>query len=55
VVVLPHLSTSPWAGLIASTARAYAGGVVGALVVLAATGIACLFADRFIPAAPESA
>lgn len=48
VVIVPHVSNSPWAGLIAAVARALNAGIVVGLVVLAATGVAFLLGDRFI-------
>jgi len=58
VVIVPHVSNSPWAGLIAAVARALNAGIVVGLVVLAATGVAFLLGDRFIAparAAPQLA
>lgn len=50
VLVVPSLTNSPWAGLIASVARALNAGIVVGLVVLAVAGVACLFVDLFVPA-----
>ena len=48
VVVVPRVSHSPWANLIAAVARALGAGIVTGLVVLAVTGVAFLVADRFV-------
>ena len=50
VVILPAVTTNPWAHLVAAVARAIGAGIVTSLVVLAFVGIVLLFADRFIPA-----
>jgi hypothetical protein len=50
VVVVPHLTHSPWAGLVAAVARALDAGVITGLLVLAGLGVLFLFADVFIPA-----
>ncbi len=55
VVIVPHLTSSPWAGLISGVARALSADLVTGLVVLAAAGVAFLLADRFVPAAGTSA
>jgi hypothetical protein len=52
--VVPHVTNNPWAGLVAAVARALGAGLVTGLIILAAAGIACLFADHFIPAARQA-
>jgi hypothetical protein len=54
VVVVPHVTKSPWAGLVAAVARALDAGIVTGLVVLAGVGVLLLFADYFIPAPATS-
>ncbi len=54
VVIVPRVSSSPWADLIASVARALDGGLVVGLVVLAGAGVALLIADRFVRASASS-
>ena len=48
VVVVPKVSNSPWADLIAAVARALSAGIVTGLVVLALAGAAFLLADHFV-------
>lgn len=48
VMILPHVTSNPWAGLVAGVARALTAGLVTGLLVLAGAGVVCLFADRFI-------
>jgi hypothetical protein len=50
VVVVPHVTKSPWAGLVSAVARALDAGVITGLVLLAGVGVLFLFADHFIPA-----
>jgi hypothetical protein len=54
VVVVPQLSNSPWANLVASVARALNAGLVLGLVLLAGAGVACLLVDVFVRAPGES-
>lgn len=49
VVIVPAVTTNPWAHLVAAVARAVGAGVVTSLVVLALVGIVFLFVDHFIP------
>ncbi len=51
VLIVPHVSSNPWAGLIAAVARALGAGLVAGLFVLAGAGVVCLFIDRFLPQA----
>jgi hypothetical protein len=55
VLVVPRVSNSPWADLIAVVARALGAGIVTGLVVLALAGVAFLIADRFLPGAAPAA
>jgi hypothetical protein len=48
VMVVPVVSTSPWADLIAAVARALSAGIITGLIVLAAVGVAFLFADHLV-------
>jgi len=50
VVILPTVTTNPWAHLVAAVAHAVGAGIVTSLVVLALVGVVCLFIDHFIPA-----
>ncbi len=50
VLVVPRVTTSPWADLVAAVARALSAGIVTGLVVLAAAGVVFLFADRLVAA-----
>ncbi len=50
VMIVPRVSHSPWASLVAGVARALNAGIVTGLALLAAAGIVLLFADRFLPA-----
>ena len=50
VVILPAVTTNPWAHLVAAVARAVGAGIVTSLVVLALVGVVFLFVDHFIPA-----
>jgi hypothetical protein len=49
VMILPAVTTNPWAHLIAAVARAVGAGIVTSLIVLALVGVVFLFADIFIP------
>ena len=49
VVILPAVTTNPWAHLIAAVARAVGAGIVTSLVLIAVVGVVFLFADLFIP------
>jgi branched-subunit amino acid transport protein AzlD len=49
VVILPAVTTNPWAHLVAAVARALDAGILTSLVVLAVVGVACLFVGHFIP------
>jgi hypothetical protein len=49
VVILPAVTTNPWAHLVAAVARAVGAGIITSLIVLAIVGVAFLFADLFIP------
>jgi hypothetical protein len=53
VVVLPNVTTNPWAHLVGSIARALGAGIVTGLVVLALVGVVFLFVDLFIPSRGE--
>jgi len=48
VLILPHVSHSPWVGLVSAVAGALSAGIVVVLIVLAALGVVLLFADRFV-------
>ena len=50
VVILPAVTTNPWAHLVAAVAHAVGAGIVTSLVVLALVGVVFLFVDHFIPA-----
>ncbi len=50
VVLLPAVTTNPWAHLVAAVARAVDAGIVTSLVVLAIVGVGFLFIDHFVPA-----
>ena len=54
VVILPAVTTNPWAHLVAAVAHAVGAGIVTSLVVLALVGVVFLFVDHFIPAAEDS-
>jgi len=54
VVILPAVTTNPWAHLVAAVAHAVGAGIVTGLVVLAIVGVVFLFADHFIPERPGS-
>jgi hypothetical protein len=49
VVILPAVTTNPWAHFVAAVARAVSAGIVTGLIVLAVVGVVFLFADHFIP------
>ena len=55
VLILPAVTTNPWAHLVAAVARAVGAGIVTGLVVLALVGVVFLFVDYFIPARKTSA
>jgi hypothetical protein len=55
VVILPAVTTNPWAHLVAAVAHAVSAGIVTSLVVLALVGVAFMFADHFIPAPATTA
>ena len=55
VVVIPAVTTNPWAHLVAAVAQAVGAGIVTGLVVLAIVGVVFLFADHFIPGPASSA
>jgi amino acid transporter len=50
VVILPAVTTNPWAHLVAAVAHAVGAAIVTSLVVLALLGVVFLFVDYFIPA-----
>ena len=50
VLIVPAVTTNPWAHLVAAVARAVGAGIITSLVVLALIGVVFLFADHFIPA-----
>jgi hypothetical protein len=50
VMIVPAVTTNPWAHLMAAVAHAVGAGIVTGLVVLALVGVVFLFADHFIPA-----
>ncbi len=54
VVILPAVTTNPWAHLVAAVAHAVGAGIITSLVVLALVGVVFLFVDHFIPAAADS-
>ena len=54
VMILPAVTTNPWAHLVAAVAHAVGAGIVTSLVVLALVGVVFLFVDHFIPAARDS-
>jgi hypothetical protein len=49
VLVVPALTSSPWASLIAAVARALSAGLLTGLIVLFVAGVGILIADRFMP------
>jgi hypothetical protein len=49
VLIIPAVTTNPWAHLVAAVAQAVGAGIVTGLVVLALVGVVFLFADHFIP------
>jgi hypothetical protein len=55
VMIVPRVTTNPWASLVAAVARALNAGLVTGLVVLAVAGVVCMFVDLFIPATSASA
>jgi len=48
VLILPHVSHSPWVGLVSAVAGALSAGIVVVLIVLAVLGVVLLLADRFV-------
>jgi len=48
VLIIPAVTTNPWAHLVAAVAHAVGAGIVTGLVVLALVGVVFLFADHFI-------
>jgi hypothetical protein len=50
VMIIPAVTTNPWAHLVAAVAHAVGAGIVTSLVVLALVGVGFLFVDHFIPA-----
>jgi hypothetical protein len=55
VLIVPAVTTNPWALLVSAVAQAVGAGIVTGLIVLAVVGIACLFVDHFMPARAASA
>ncbi len=49
VMILPAVTTNPWAHLVAAVAHAVGAGIVTGLVLLAVVGVVFLFVDHFIP------
>jgi hypothetical protein len=49
VMILPAVTTNPWAHLVAAVAHAVGAGIVTGLVVLALVGIVFLLVDLFLP------
>ena len=49
VLIVPRLTDSPWAHLVAGAARALGGGVITGLVLMLGIGIACIFAEKLMP------
>lgn len=49
VLIVPQVSHSPWASLIAAVARALNAGILTGLILLALAGVAFLTVDRFVP------
>jgi hypothetical protein len=48
-MILPAVTTNPWAHLVAAVAHAVGAGIVTGLVVLALVGIVFLLVDLFLP------
>jgi len=55
VVVIPNVTSNPWAHLVASIARALGAGVISGLVVLALVGVVFLCVDLFMPSHSKNA
>ncbi len=49
VMILPAVTSNPWAHLVAAVAHAVGAGIVTGLVVLALVGVVFLLVDLFIP------
>jgi hypothetical protein len=54
VLVVPRVTSNAWAGLVAAVAQEVGANLVTGLALMAAAGVACLFANRFIPQAAPS-
>jgi hypothetical protein len=52
VVILPAVTTNPWAHLVTAVARGVSAGIVTGLIALALIGVVFLFLDHFIPQRP---
>ena len=50
VLIVPAVTSNPWAHLVAAIARAVGAGVVTGLILLALAGVVFLFVDHFLPA-----
>jgi hypothetical protein len=51
VLVIPAVTSNPWAHFVAAVARAVGAGIISGLVVLALVGVVFLFIDQFVPQA----
>jgi hypothetical protein len=49
VLILPAVTSNPWAHFVASVARAIGAGIISGLVVLGLVGVVFLFVDHFVP------
>jgi hypothetical protein len=54
VVIVPAVTKSPWASLIAAVARALSAGLLVVLVMLFVAGVAILAGNRFTPRSPPA-
>ena len=48
VLIVPAVTSSPWASLIAAVAKALSAGVLAGLVLLFVAGVGILVVDRFV-------
>jgi amino acid transporter len=55
VLILPAVTSNPWAHFVAAIARAVGAGIISGLVVLALVGIVFLFVDHFVPTSEPTA
>ena len=48
VLIVPAVTSSPWAALIAAVAKALSAGLLAGLIVLFVAGVGILVIDRFV-------